>query len=475
MISSIDELLEGVETLRQEGRYQELIQLFTQAIEMRPDSASLYVNRGASWASEKKYDKAIEDFNRALVINPDKVSALHGLGDARTSKKEYDLALQNLDKAIALRPDSYQLYFSRGNTWTAKKEYDKAVEDYDRVIAMQPDFASAYTNRGDALRHLDEYDDALLDYRRSIEIAPVNRRAYFGLGRAFEALQEPALASMHYKRAFHLKYDGAVLVNVFHERLPAPYIVKSILAGSQDNKSVEANFSTMEWLIAACKGWDTFLDQLRRRDFPSTDPALYHSLEAIVNYYMGNSIAAYQIFDTQFDTDEHPYPLTLRDQYYLVLSAVDFKEPDNGLAYAIEQAKKEDGSDPVSTYYAGQLHLLLDDTAAAMQCFDACDDYLPALYGKMAVYRLAGNETALLRTAEAIAAAEAAPGCDTGFLDGIGPLVLDGGSSPEALVKDILQLLPYYELQEEIAITRELLNRQPTRRHPAFNALLTIA
>src|SRR5262249_46883254 len=154
-----------------------------------------------------------------------------------------------------------------------------------------------------------------------IELKADNKRAYFGLGLAYEAIKEFGLASLYYKRAYYLGFDGSRLVEVFSDRFPAPYIVKSILSG--DN-APEANFSTLEWLMSVCKGWDSYLERVRGGQYPAIHPEKYYSLEAIVNYYMGNSPAAYRIFDTQFESNDHPYPLTLRDQYYLVLSAMDF-------------------------------------------------------------------------------------------------------------------------------------------------------
>jgi len=193
---------------------------------------------------------------------------------------------------------------------------------------------------------------------------------------------------------------------------------------------------------------------------------------------MGDPITAYRIFDTQFDSDEHPYPLSLRDQYYLALAAVDFKEPDNGLAFAIEQARQrggEQGEDRPSAdrlmdnYYAGQLFLLHNDLPEALQSFDACGMFLPALYGKMMVYEWLGDEEKLLQVVQEIAAAE-----DDPFLDGIEPLVIPEDMSFEETVDKIFSMLPYYELREEIEKARSLLGRAPARTHLEFHGLLRL-
>jgi len=513
----VDQLLEEVQQLHSRGRYQEMMALlneailedgtyaelyffrgvasfskktyepaiedFTKAIALRPDYFRAYLNRGICWTQRQKTDKAIGDLTRAMELRPGHAGPYHYLGIAWIEKKAYDTAIGYLDKAIELKPDEAELYLHRGTAWSEKKEYGNAIEDYNKALALQPDYASAYTSLGNALYRKGEYGKAIQCFTRSIEIKPNNKRAYFGLGLVYEALKEFDLASPYLKRAYYLGLDGSRLVEVFRDRFPAPYIVKEILSG--DN-APEANFSTIEWLMSVCKDWDSCLDQLRSSQYPITHPEKYYSLEAMVNYYMGNSPAAYRIFDSQFESDAHPYSLTLRDQYYLVLSALDFNEPDNGLAYAIEQAGKigqagklaEDdlvrnnpaAGHPADNYYAGQLFLLHDDPDSALRSFEQAGNFLPALYGKTAAYQLLGNEDALLQTATMIGEVEKASAIS--FLDGISPVTIHTGMPFEEMFTRILQHIHYYELREEVEKVRALLNITPVRRHLEFSGLL---
>lgn len=499
----VDQLLEEVQLLHREGRYQKMIALLNDAILEDGTYAELYFHRGVAWFSSKTYDTAIEDFTKAIALQPDYFRAYlnrgvswsakqqpgkaipdltkaielrpgHALpyqylGAAWRDKKEYDTAIGYFDKAIELSPGNAELYLLRGSVWSEKKEYENAIEDYNKAIAMQPGYASAYTSLGHALYKRNEFGRAIQCFTRSIELKPDNKRAYSGLARVYEVKKEFELASQYYKRAYYLGFDGDGLIEVFRDRFPSPYIVKQILSGKNDADGPEANFSNVEWLMAICKNWDGFLEHLRRKNYPVTDPERYYSLEAIVNYYMGNSPAAYRIFDTQFESDTHPQPLTLRDQYYLVLSAMDFKEPDDGLTYAIEQAERSAGGDPVDNYYAGQLYLLYDDPDSALRSFEQAGNFQPALYGKIAAYQRSGNTDALIQTAKTIEAA--ASDNEINFLDGIGPVKIHAGMSFEEVFKKVLQHVHYYELRGEIEETRALLDRAPGRGRLEFNAL----
>ncbi|MDO6432898.1 tetratricopeptide repeat protein [Flavitalea sp. BT771] len=450
--------------------YDKAINDFTKAITLKPDLYRAYQNRGITWALIKKYDKAVEDFAKVIALRPEYGSAYHHMGNALREKKTYVKAIPYYDRAVELKPGQAQVYLDRATNYYSLEEYDKAIEDCDTAIALEPDQATAYTDRGNALYKKAAYDLAMESYHRAIGIRPTSGRAYFGLGRVYEAVKEFDRASIHYKRAYYLGFDKARMIEVFREKSPAPYIVKEIVAGMADQNQ-ELNFAVVAWLMAACKRWDGLLDHLQQSGYPETHPEAWYRLEAMVQYYMGNSIAAYRIFDTQFDSEAHPFPLTLRDQYYLVLSAADFSEPDNGLAYALEQARKEDGSDPVNTYYAGWLFLLSNEVDKALWCFNKCQDFLPALYGKIAVYDLQDNEAGLLLTAEKIAAAEAVADGGLRFLQGIRPLAMTTEMSFDEIYEEIMRLVHYYELTEEIAVVRRLLHIPSGFQHLEFTAL----
>jgi hypothetical protein len=134
-----------------------------------------------------------------------------------------------------------------------------------------------------------------------------------------------------------------------------------------------------------------------------------------------------------------------------------------------EQPTDRGGGQPTETYYAGQLFLLHNDLREALQSFDECGDFLPALYGKMTAYRWLGDEDKLLQVAREIAALEGG-----GFLDGIEPLVIHEDMSFEEMADKIFSMLPYYELRDEIERTRALLGRTSARAHLEFHELVRL-
>ena len=546
-----DDVLAEADQLFKDSRYQEMIGLLNRSILEDGTFPEFYFFRGIAWMQLQRFDEAIDDLTKAIDLRPDYFRAWQNRGLAWSNRRKYDKAIRDLNHAIGLRPTHTSTYRHLGHALLQAKDYDQAIEVFNKAIELEPEAYDHYHHRGSAWRKKGEYQRAIADYNRAVELRPGHARTFFGLGLIYEAIKEPALASVHYKRAYFLGFDKTQLARIFTEQLPAPFMVKAIFAGKDEGegKGMETNLSAIQWLTAVCKTWDAFLDRLRREGYPVTCPEKYYSLEAIVHYYMGDPITAYRIFDTRFDSDEHPYPMSLRDQYYLVLAAMDFKEPDNGLAYAIEQIRRgggrpgeaggdaareavdgqsegretmdgpsedrqpagreamdrpsadreaiggqledrepvgglseggeamdgqlEDGEPvngpPMGNYYAGQLFLLHNDPEEALQSFEACGGFLPALYGKMTVYRWMGDEEKMLRVAQEIAASK-----EESFLEGIEPLVIHEDMSFEEMVGKIFSMLPYYELRDEIEKARALLGRTSVRAHLAFHELVRL-
>ena len=58
-----------------EGKFDEAVQHFTEAIKLNPSSAALYAKRANALLKQKRVKAAIEDCSRAITINPDSAIA----------------------------------------------------------------------------------------------------------------------------------------------------------------------------------------------------------------------------------------------------------------------------------------------------------------------------------------------------------------------------------------------------------------
>ena len=74
-------------------RHDEAIEVFKQAIHIKPDDAKAHYNLALAYGKLGRYDKAIEAYKQAIRINPDDVDAYYNLGWADELGR-YDEAIE---------------------------------------------------------------------------------------------------------------------------------------------------------------------------------------------------------------------------------------------------------------------------------------------------------------------------------------------------------------------------------------------
>lgn len=122
--------------LQVQGHFEEAIGEYDQTIELDPEYAMAYNNRGLAYGDLGQLEKAIKDYDRAIELNP------------RFATTFYNRALAYNDLG----------------------QYQQAVEDYDRAIERDPRFATAFASRALAYTMLGKDDEALADLERAVAL-----------------------------------------------------------------------------------------------------------------------------------------------------------------------------------------------------------------------------------------------------------------------------------------------------------------
>jgi TPR repeat len=113
--------------------------------------AEFYLQRGEDFSSVHQYDRAIADYTTAIQLKPDYAEAYNDRGFAYYLNGHVERAIADYTRAIELRPDYPKAYNSRGVAYMAHGYgAAKSVPDFDRAIALKPDFRYAYINRANA-------------------------------------------------------------------------------------------------------------------------------------------------------------------------------------------------------------------------------------------------------------------------------------------------------------------------------------
>ncbi|MCA9803846.1 MAG: tetratricopeptide repeat protein [Cyanobacteria bacterium HKST-UBA02] len=223
---------------------------YSEGIELAPNEASLFYNRGCLTHMKGDYALAIADYDRALKpIENNRYYENRGL--AKYELRDYRGARKDAEKAIELKRDSDKAHWIRGIARFKDGEKEGGISDVTRAIELDPtyvnyrleraEFCAALHDWGTAIRDCDEairidndnayayylrgnywielglHEQARVDFTRAIELDPDYVAAYIQRGLVYEGMKRPAIARRNYEFALALNPN----IGLSHTRLAA--------------------------------------------------------------------------------------------------------------------------------------------------------------------------------------------------------------------------------------------------------------
>ena len=135
-----------------QGRLNEALDLYRQAIQMYPRFEGAHLNLGAVLNETGHAEQAVDEFKQAINLKPDDPAAYNDLGAV--------LGQGHLDESIRL---------------------------FQKAIQLDPNYADAHKNLGQAMDQLGRTEEAIVQYQKAIRLKP-NSDAHYLLGIDLEKL-----------------------------------------------------------------------------------------------------------------------------------------------------------------------------------------------------------------------------------------------------------------------------------------------
>ncbi len=157
--------------LQPNGKHEEVIAMYDEAIRLNPNLAEAYNNRGNAKSSLGRHEAAIADYDDAIRLDPNRAESYYNRGITRSELGQYEAAIDEYTKAIRLDPNYAGAYTNRGNAKGSLRRHEDAVVDYSNAIRLKPDYALAYHNRGVAHVALGDTNAARRDFERACDLA----------------------------------------------------------------------------------------------------------------------------------------------------------------------------------------------------------------------------------------------------------------------------------------------------------------
>jgi tetratricopeptide (TPR) repeat protein/SAM-dependent methyltransferase len=158
-------------TLHEQGKLAEAVASYRKALSLRPDLVAAHYNLGSALKALGQTDEAVASYRKTIVLKPDFVAAHYNLANALRDSGRPDEAIASYRKAVSLRPDFAEAYNNLGLVFQAQGRLDQAADSYRKAIAARPDFADPHNNLGTALSGLGLFSAAIASYKRALELA----------------------------------------------------------------------------------------------------------------------------------------------------------------------------------------------------------------------------------------------------------------------------------------------------------------
>jgi len=148
--------------LYQEGRKEEAIQFFVEAVTTKPNFTKAWFWLARTYQEEAMIDEAIWAWKKVVQLEPDNTQAKYFLekcenwkkygkdawesyeqGYLKFESKDYPTAIELFRQAISLNPNLDKVYYWLGITYFETKDYHNAVWALEKYLSLQPNDKNA--------------------------------------------------------------------------------------------------------------------------------------------------------------------------------------------------------------------------------------------------------------------------------------------------------------------------------------------
>ncbi len=191
------------------GRWPDAIEQYHQALDSRPRRADVYDSLGIALFQEGRMADAMEQYREALRIDPMYSQAHYNLGSALVQAGRLPEAIEQYQEAVRLAPGNAEVENLLGVALIRAGRPAEAAGDLEQAVQLKPGDAGMHTNLGIALAGMGRLPQALAQYGEALRLKPDYPEAYLNLGNALFGLRRLPEAIGSYEQALRLKPDYA--------------------------------------------------------------------------------------------------------------------------------------------------------------------------------------------------------------------------------------------------------------------------
>ncbi len=158
-----------------QGRTDEAMALYREALEMYPNYEGAHLNLGAAFNLTGHPKEAAGEFARAIQLQPDDASAYNDLG-AVLGNGRIDESISLFEKAIQINPRYVDAYMNLGQAMDRKGRWPKAIAQYEAALRLRPSPVAHYFIGLD-LEKIGQKNEAIAQLTEAVREQPENAAA----------------------------------------------------------------------------------------------------------------------------------------------------------------------------------------------------------------------------------------------------------------------------------------------------------
>jgi tetratricopeptide (TPR) repeat protein len=203
-------ILAALAAANHEARYWKSSEtLFRRAAAVTEKNAVAYNCLGIALNDEGKMNEAIKEFQQAIQIRPDYNIARVNLARSLAQAGEPDRAFGEVQLVLQREPHNPEARLLCGNLLMHEGKVDEGIAQYEEAVRLSPKLFEAQNNLGNALQRKGQPAKAIYHYRAALEEAPTSAETHNNLAIALATTGNSAEAIAEYNAALHFKPDYA--------------------------------------------------------------------------------------------------------------------------------------------------------------------------------------------------------------------------------------------------------------------------
>lgn len=199
--------------LQAQGRYDEAVSHYQQALAHQDDYAPAYNNLGTALRAQGKLDEAIASYRRALELRPEYPDARFNLANAELAKGQPNAAIDQFREALKREPKSVETHTNLAIALEGRGDIAGALAEFREALRLSPRRSRSHRNLGNALANAGEARGAVDYLSQAIALDEADVEARYDLGSLLLQLEQFPAAIAQFEAALKINPRAAEAMN----------------------------------------------------------------------------------------------------------------------------------------------------------------------------------------------------------------------------------------------------------------------